>query len=325
MSLAECIDVNIEESCDRLTKSLLDAAHQCIHSKIVTIRPNDKPWFNNYLRRLLRTKNRSHNTTKKSNKIEDWAIFRHHRNFYNEEVKQIKSEFREKRLKSLAAHGTENPKKWWSIFKNIWNKHKDVIIPPINDGSETATSDVDKAKAFNSFFLKAAEMDDANVQLPLEDIPAYCLDTITITETEVSDQFAVFNINKAYGPDDTSPRFLKEGGQTLVPALTKLFQLSLDSCTFPSSWKRANVTSLHKKNDRANMSNYRPVSLLNTLRKVMEKIIFKHVYNYLVDHALITQYQSGFQPGVSTVSQLTELYHSFCQALSKKMKLELYS
>ena len=70
MNLAECIDVNIEESCDRLTKSLLDAAHQCIPSKIVTIRPNDKPWFNNYLRRLLRTKNRAHNTAKKSNNIE---------------------------------------------------------------------------------------------------------------------------------------------------------------------------------------------------------------------------------------------------------------
>ena len=71
------------------------------------------------------------------------------------------------------------------------------------------------------------------------------------------------------------------------------------------------------------MSNYRPVSLLSTLGKVMEKIVFKHVYNYLVDHALITQYQSGFLPGVSTVSQLTELYHSFCQALSKKEEVRV--
>ena len=143
-------------------------------------------------------------------------------------------------------------------------------------------------------------MDDSNVQL--EDIPAHCLETIIITETKVCVKLAVLNINKAYGPDDISPRFLKEGGQTLVPTLTKLFQLSLDSCTFPSSRKRANVTPLHKKNDRANVSNCRPVSLLSTLGKVMKKIIFKHVYNYLVDHALITQYQSGFLPGVSTVS-----------------------
>ena len=215
LNLAECIDVNIEESCDRLTKSLLDAAHQCIPSKIVTIRSNDKPWFNNYLRRLLRTKNHAHNTAKESNNFEDWAMFRRHRNFYNEEVKRIKSEFREKCLKSLAAKGTENPKKWWSILKNIWNNHKDIIIPSINDGSETATSDVDKANASNSFFLKAAQVDDSNVQLPLEDIPAHCLDTITITETEVSDHLDALNINKAYGPDDISPRFLKEGGQTL--------------------------------------------------------------------------------------------------------------
>ena len=114
-------------------------------------------------------------------------------------MKRIKSEFREKRLKSLAAQGTENPKKW------LWNKHKDIIIPPINDSSETTTSDVDKANAFSSFFLKAAQVDDSNVQLPLEDITAHCLDTITITETEVSDQLAALNINKAYGPDDISP------------------------------------------------------------------------------------------------------------------------
>ena len=109
MNHAECIDVNIEESCDRLTKFLLDAAHQRISSKIVTIRPNDKPWFSNYLQCLLRTKNRAHNTTKESNNFEDWAIFRRHRNFYNEEVKQIKREFREKHLKSLAAQGTGEP------------------------------------------------------------------------------------------------------------------------------------------------------------------------------------------------------------------------
>ena len=57
MNLVECIDENIEESCYRLTKSLLDAAHQCIPSKIVTIRPNDKPWFNNYQQHLLLIKN----------------------------------------------------------------------------------------------------------------------------------------------------------------------------------------------------------------------------------------------------------------------------
>ena len=85
------------------------------------------------------------------------------------------------------------------------------------------------------------------------------------------------------------------------------------------------MTPLRKKNDFANMSNYRPVSLLSTLWKVTEKIFFTHVYNYLVDHALITQYQSGFLPGVSTDSQLTELYQFLPSLVKKKMQLELYS
>ena len=91
--------------------------------------------------------------------------------------------------------------------------------------------------AFNSFFLKAAKVDDSNVQLPLEDILAICLETRSITETEVSDQLALFNISKAYGPDDISLRVLKESSQTLVPALTKLYQLSLEVVPFPPPGK----------------------------------------------------------------------------------------
>ena len=73
---------------------------------------------------------------------------------------------------------------------------------------------------------------------------------------------------------------------------------------------------MFKKNDPTDVSNYRPISLLNTLGKVLEKIVHKHVYNFLNDH-VITTLQSGFVPGDSTVNQLIDIYKTFCQALDE--------
>ncbi len=62
-------------------------------------------------------------------------------------------------------------------------------------------------------------------------------------------------------------------------------------------------------------NNYRPISLLSTIGKVFEKIVFKHLYNYLREHDRLTSLQSGFVPGDSTVNQLTYLYTVFSEAI----------
>ena len=58
-----------------------------------------------------------------------------------------------------------------------------------------------------------------------------------------------------------------------------------------------------------------PFLLLNSIEKVFERIIFKHVYNYLKDINYFTPFQSGFMPGDSTVNQVTGLYNEICKAL----------
>ena len=83
----------------------------------------------------------------------------------------------------------------------------------------------------------------------------------------------------------------------------------------PSLWKQANVTPVFKKNEPSDISNYRPISLLNTIGKVLEKIVHKYVYNFLSKHQVITTLQSGFIPGDSTVNQLVDIYNTFCRAL----------
>ena len=120
---------------------------------------------------------------------------------------------------------------------------------------------------------------------------------------------------KAIGPDRIHPGVLKEASSVLAKPLADLFNYSLSKCIFPSPWKRANVIPIHKKGDKSSVDNYRPVSLLSIVGKVMERIVHKHVHNFFLQNHFISPFQSGFSPGDSTTNQLLFLYDSFMKAI----------
>ena len=71
------------------------------------------------------------------------------------------------------------------------------------------------------------------------------------------------------------------------------------------------------KGSDQDLTNYRPISITSCLGKLMEKIIFKYLYNYLEQHDILTKHQSGFRPKDSTVNQLLEIYHVIIENLDK--------
>ena len=73
---------------------------------------------------------------------------------------------------------------------------------------------------------------------------------------------------------------LKKTALSITPAVTKLFNVSLTSGGLLSEWKTARVTPIPKSGDSSNPSNYRPISLLSILSKLLEK----HIVNLLTEH-----------------------------------------
>ena len=156
-------------------------------------------------------------------------------------------------------------------------------IPSLQDGDSIITDSKEKAELFNDYFASASSIDSTHATLPdaqpvIADQPT--LDYIVITQQEVADQIATLNCNKVYGPDNISPYFLKYGGTKIAYSLTYIFNLSLQKCTYPSAWKQANVTLIHKKDDKSVVRNFRPISLLSVASKLIEWNIIKHMYNF---------------------------------------------
>ena len=145
----------------------------------------------------------------------------------------------------------------------------------------------------------------------------YKHDAIIVTPEEVRDTLKSQPIGKAAGPDLINNRLLKELAQPLSLPISDHFNLSLSSGSVPNIWKEANVSPIHKKNDPSDVSNYRPISLLSTISKVLEKIVHKYLFNFFRDNNVITAFQSGFVPGDSTVNQLIDIYNIFGKALDE--------
>ena len=103
--------------------------------------------------------------------------------------------------------------------------------------------------------------------------------------------------------------------ETIAVPFCKLFNLSLQSHTYPKLWKLAHVMPIFKKGDKSLVSNYRTISLISCVGKSFERVIYKNVYSHLITNSLIHKYQSGFLPGHSTVHHLIELIHHACIAL----------
>ena len=98
----------------------------------------------------------------------------------------------------------------------------------------------------------------------------------------------------------------------------RLFNLSLAQGVFLSCWKIANVIPIFKKESKNNASNYRPISLLSSLSKVLEKAVHYHLYTYLNNHSLLTVKNSGFKQNDSTVNQLLSIVHELYSGLYNK-------
>ncbi|MCP3901151.1 MAG: reverse transcriptase family protein, partial [Desulfobacteraceae bacterium] len=256
----------------------------------------------------------------------DWDNFASTRKYYYNEIVKAKDNYTENTYEYLSTH-TVRSKSWWSLLKEVHsNAEIDESVPPLEHNGQIITSDFEKADIFNKHFLKASQLDDSNSHLPqyqrIAD-PDRNFDNIDITVSDVWDQVKCLDSSKSYGPDGISPIFIKEGSNKLIWALQKLFQLSISKAMVPDSFKKANVVPIHKKQHKTLVENYRPISLLSILSKIFEKIVFKYLFNYFKDNFILSLFQSGFQPGISTVTQLLEVYHHFCKAVDDNKEIRV--
>ena len=136
----------------------------------------------------------------------------------------------------------------------------------------------EKASKFNEFFAEQSSIEDSNDDnIPHVPMVPSNINHIELSVDEVKNALKDLNPTKAVGLDMIHNKILITSTDVIVDALTILFNRSLQEGVFPTTWKTAHVTPIYKKGSKELCTNYRPISLLSCIGKVLEKCVQRHV------------------------------------------------
>ncbi|CAB4043950.1 Hypothetical predicted protein, partial [Paramuricea clavata] len=134
-----------------------------------------------------------------------------------------------------------------------------------------------------------------------------------ITEPEILGLLQGLIASKASGIDGISAKILKIAAPAITPSIVSIFNQSIATGIFPSDWKVARVAPIHKTGAKHDMENYRPISVISIIAKIMEKLIHNQLYDYLIASNLLTNSQHGFRPCHSTTTALLDITNRWYQ------------
>ena len=112
---------------------------------------------------------------------------------------------------------------------------------------------------------------------------------------------------KSVGLDGIPGEIIKFCSRDLAPLLTNLINLSFSEGCFPNCLKSAKVIPVHKGEDKTDMNNYRPISLLSVISKVFERAMFSRISEFLENNKLLCQSQFGFRTKRSAVDAVAHI------------------
>ena len=197
-----------------------------------------------------------------------------------------------------------SPKDNCKILKYIrYVSHQKCLPPTISFESLTAASDGDKANLFNAYFHSVFTK-SSYILLHVDMLPSpqSTLSDISISEDDIYSALVSLDPTKSMGIDGISPKLLKHCALALHQPLHHLFLLTLSQSYIPEEWRTHLITPIFKSGDKSKVNNYRPISLLCSVFKVLEKIIYDRIISFVVEH--INPAQFGFLQHRSALHQL---------------------
>ena len=285
-------------------------------------RSKNMPWSNSSLKRHRKCKENMWKTFDSNPTIKNLNVAL----FKQEEYEKCEIRCKVKYEKKITANLKENCKQFYGYLKSK-RSLKNGICSLVRPDNYVVNSNEDIAECLANAF------GSVYVQEPYGPLTESCyiskecsnhIGDIVINVESVMLELSRLDISKSMGPDNIHPKLLKSLSENLgfVSAITKLFIECTKTCKIPEQWKTAFVTSLHKKGSKKDPLNYRPVSLTCILCKIYEKLIRRHILDFIGDK--ISTNQHGFVESKSCLSNLLEAVEAIIGLLEDGSPVDVF-
>lgn len=322
-SLLECSDVNT--ATDLLVTELTDVIKNNTKTRKIPARQRiSKPWITRGLMRCMRNRDNLHKKLKRDPDNEMVkTTYKRYRNFCNNLIKKANRDYEKQEIENAK----DNKKQLWDTIKKISGSSKTTDHSPSLIQGDNPVNDINFV---NSYFIdigkRIAEKTQSSARPRLDSHfspNSNALDSLVMLPTDEREIFSLIQGLKnkcAVGIDLITTKIVKRYAHILTGPLTHIFNLALSTGVFPKKFKIAVIKPIYKGGDRTCVDNYRPISILPILSKILERIINSRLTNYLENNNLLSASQFGFRGGKSTNDAVHVLLNKIVENLDSGKK-----
>lgn len=282
----------------------------------IKVKGRHLPWIDADLLNLFKQRDKAWDKYRRSKDPVDGAVYKQLRNACTTKTRNAKSNY----YKNSLSNSLNNPKKFWKSLNALLNKSTKTTPTKIIVNDEVISDPSAVTNAFNQHFSSICSSQFSYSSFSsLVDEPNSSFSFATINPTDVQQAISELKLGNGTDPDGLEIKFIKLASHVLAFPLSDLFNLSLSTSVVPLMWKSARVTPIHKGGDALDLNNYRPISIISSIAKVFEKLVFKQLFKYINEFSILSPNQSGFRPNFSTTTALLKFTNDVSSSLDNNM------
>ncbi|PSN53384.1 hypothetical protein C0J52_03797 [Blattella germanica] len=311
---------NVTEKWNKLKNAITEAAEQTIQKQGKT---KKNEWWDNDCKKIINGKNEARKKFLQTKTRASQEQYKSKRKEANKICREKKKEWINKKLLTLEENFRINDiGKFYNCVKTFNYNSKSTPLMCKNTEGIIQSEPIKVLERWREYFIDVfnanqSEETEQEMQVPNEERP------LTTTEEEIEDPtyneichiINKLKTKKAAGPDNIPPELIKYGGRTLKQKLYKLIKEIWEKGSMPDQWKEGLLYPIHKKGDKMNCANYRPIALLNIAYKIFAILLNKRLIDTIKNK--LEDFQMGFRENRSTkdnifiVQQIFEKCHEY--------------
>ncbi|KAM3962176.1 RNA-directed DNA polymerase from mobile element jockey [Aphomia sociella] len=286
---------SVDEQVELFSAALIQLYDRHAPVRPVRVRHLPAPWLTDDIKKLIHRKNHAKAKYKSNPMYRE--IYVQARNHCNRACREAQRRHIHKSvengspakiwkfLKSLGIGKNQNKNSSYNVNINDLNRH--FSTPPVAFDSDLKTNTLNSLSS-----------------LPTPDYSPFIFSQFT--QCDVKQNILAVS-SDAVGADSISRKMILPILDIILPVITSILNFSISSGMFPTSWKDAFIIPIPKKNNPSSFFDYRPISILPLLSKVLERLIHDQLNRFLTLNKLLDPYQSGFRKGHSTTTALIKI------------------